>query len=223
MAKFKVGDKVRVIQGVYPEHYDMFRMPVKDEMLGQEGVILKADSHYERCVPDYQVQTIDTSGWVDEPNLELVGDDQEKERTPDLLVQALTLLESINAKLESLDARLAAHEAKANAVITINVDGAVQVAEKVVAQHLSNACQEVSLPESDSEGWLYEFDEWMQVPIGTKVEVEFPNGDTRTFTITDNHYNFAGEQPMALGDNKPLELDDLWSSSRDMKALRVIR
>lgn len=222
MAKFKVGDKVEIVDGIYPEGYTGFRIKPGQGEVGLTGTVKNLSDSYVNEVPDYVVcfEGCQEDALVDEVHLVLVEDSQEQEPAPDLALQAIALLESINAKLDALDARLTAHEAKTSSVITINVDGAVQIAEKAAVTSLpANACEEIALPEP----WLYEFDEWMQVPIGTTVEVEFPSGDIRMHIITNNHYNFCGGLPMTPGDGKPLELDDMWSNSRHMKALRVIR
>lgn len=236
MAKFKVGDKVRVQAGTYPENYTAIKItPNLDLDLNQDFIVFGvANDNRSDVMPDYLLKTVEGyyAGYIDEVHLVPVEDSQEKEPAPVLLEQAIGLLESINAKLDALDARLTAHEAKANAVITLNVNGAVQVAEEPVAQHLSNACQEVDLPD-EQDGWLYNFDEWMQVPIGSLVEVAFEAGSDKKFILEDNHVNYANQEGFSFkeGDESsmPLRLKALpdgprrWSASTGMIALRVIR
>lgn len=144
MAKFKVGDKVRVIQGLYPEDYYHPKIALLHEYLTLVGTVVSVDTDYPQgYLPDYKVKFEDGDFEpFDEVNLELAEQPVVKLPEPDqyvvdsaLALHAFEILERIEAKLTAIEERLAAHEERANQStgVVINVTGNVSMPAEMAA------------------------------------------------------------------------------------------
>lgn len=79
MAKFKVGDKVRILDGSCIKHYYGNWVPGMKKLVGREGIIKGIASNKKA----YWVEGIDINDYIfDERGLELVENNQQNMRYP---------------------------------------------------------------------------------------------------------------------------------------------
>lgn len=144
MAKFKVGDKVRIVVGFYPTGYVFPCVRPSDHQIGMVGHVRSVDQDYPAgYLPDYKVE-FEEGGFerIDEVHLELVPEVVVKLPEPQqyvvdsaLALHAFEILERIEAKLTAIEERLAAHEARPNQStgVMINVTGNVSMPAEMAA------------------------------------------------------------------------------------------
>lgn len=159
MAKFKVGDKVRIVVGFYPTGYVFPCVRPSDHQIGMVGHVKSVDQDYPAgYLPDYKVE-FEEGGFerIDEVHLELVPEVAVKAPEPQqyvvdsaLALHAFEILERIEAKLTAIEERLAAHEARSNQStgVVINVTGNVSMPAEMPAEMAAIAPEASAEPEA---------------------------------------------------------------------------
>lgn len=134
VAKFEVGNEVRIIEGAYPQGYYNPKIALRNEYVGRVGRIRSVDTDYpEDYLPDYRVVFEDGDcEQFDEVRLQLVAEPVVKLPEPQqyvvdsaLALHAFEILERIEAKLTELDQRLAAHEEAARRPYVLNLTATI--------------------------------------------------------------------------------------------------